>query len=184
MIGKRAALAAHSKRKLVGRNGMANRRPNFAATMHGWQGIHRHLHNAGDFRPAAFAFDGVFDRHLLHTKVFANQWGEGSHGTAFSTAEDSAECRGLLIIGALINVGCERPITLSHGTRSMADYGNVKSVERYRVVFAFVDVEDERNIAHALAGPRRQRRARRDETRAHHVAIAVFEVIARQLPLL
>jgi hypothetical protein len=66
----------------------------------------------------------------------------------------------------------------------MANHGDIKSIQRYLAVHALVDVEDERDIAYALARQRRQRRARRDEAWAHHVAITVLEIIARQMPLL
>src|SRR6266568_9586494 len=103
------------------------------------------MHDAGDFGRAAFARDGVFDPHFLHTEMIANQRRERRHGAAL---------------------------------------GNVEPVQRYLAVAALVDVEDERNVAYALARSRRHRRARRDEAWAHHAAVAVLEIIARQLPLL
>src|SRR4051812_18275290 len=39
---------------------------------------------------------------------------EGRHWATFGTAEDGSERLGLLLIGALINVGCKRPVALSH----------------------------------------------------------------------
>jgi hypothetical protein len=47
-----------------------------------------------------------------------------------------------------------------------------------------VSVEDERNVAYALARPSCQGRARRDKEWAHDVAFAVLEIIARQAPFL
>ena len=116
--------------------------------------------------------------------MFADQRGEGRHGATLGTAENRAERCGLLFIGALIDIGCKRPVALSHGARRMANDCNVEPVQRYLVVAALVDVEDERNVAYALARPRRQRRAGRDKAWAHHVAVAVLEIIARQVPLL
>src|SRR5713226_3215473 len=116
--------------------------------------------------------------------MIADQRREGRHGATLGTAEDGAERRGLLFIGALIDIGCKRPVALSHGARRMTNHGNVEPVQRYLAVAALVDVEDERNVAYALARSRRQRRASRDEAWAHHVAVAVLEIIARQLPLL
>src|SRR5476651_2050181 len=59
VVGKGAALDAHSKCELI-RDRMTNRRPDLAAAMHGRQRLHRHMHDAGDFRRAALASDGVF----------------------------------------------------------------------------------------------------------------------------
>ena len=184
VVGKGAALAAHSKRELVRRDRMANRRPNLAAAMHGRQGLYGHMHDAGNFRRAALAADGVFDRHFLHAEMFADQRRKGRHGTTLGAAEDRAERCGLLFIGALIDIGCKRPVAVSHGARRMANDCNVEPIQRYLAVVALVDVEDERNVTYALARPRRQRRAGRDEAWAHHVAVTVLEIIARQVPLL
>src|SRR5713226_8671256 len=63
----------------------------------------------------------------------------------------SAERRGLLFIGALIDIGGKRPVALSHGARRMTNHSNVEPIQRYRAVAALVDVEDERNVAYALA---------------------------------
>ena len=163
---------------------MANRRPNLAAAMHGRQGLHRHMHDAGNFRRAALARDGVFDRHFLHAEMFADQRRKGRHRTTLGTAEDRAERCGLLFIGALIDIGCKRPVAVSHGARRMANDCNIEPVQRYFAVVALVDVEDERNITYALARPRRQRRAGRNEARAHDIAVAVLKIIARQVPFL
>src|ERR1019366_4988804 len=133
---------------------------------------------------AALAGDGVFDSRFLHAEMLANQRRKGRDRTAFGTAEDSAERRGLLFIGALIDIGCKCPVAFSHGARRMANHGDVETVQRYLAVHALVDVEDERDITYALARQRRQRRAGRDEAWAHHIAIAVIEIIARQMPLL
>src|SRR6266481_3625120 len=116
--------------------------------------------------------------------MLADQRREGRHGATLGTAEDGAERRGLLFVSALIDIGCKRPVALSHGARRMTNHGNVEPIQRYLAVAALVDVEDERNVAYALARSRRQRRASRDEAWAHHVAVAVLEIIARQLPLL
>ncbi len=152
--------------------------------MHGRQRLNRHVHDAGDFRRAALAGDGVFDRRFLHAEMLADQRRKGRHGAALSTAEDSAERCGLFVVGALIDIGRKRPVAVSHGARRMANHGDIEPVQRYLSVHALVDVEDERNVADALARPRRQRRAGRDEAWAHHVAITVLEIIARQMPLL
>ena len=138
------------------------------------------MHDAGDFRRAAFARDGVFDRHFLHAEMIADQRREGRHGATLGTAENGAERCRLLFIGALVDIGRKRPVALPHGARRMADHGNVEPVQRDLVVAALVDVEDERNVAYALARPRRQRRAGRDKAWAHDVAVAVLEIIARQ----
>src|SRR5258708_10838830 len=114
--------------------------------------------------------------------MLADQRREGRHGATLGTAEDGAERRGLLFVSALIDIGCKRPVALSHGARRMTNHGNVEPIQRYLAVAALVDVEDERNVAYALARSRRQRRASRDEAWAHHVA--VLEIVARQLPLL
>ena len=99
-------------------------------------------------------------------------------GPPSRAAEDGAERRGLLVVGALVDVGSQRPVALSHEARRVADHGNVEPVQRHVAVAALIDVEDERNVAHALARPRRERRAGRDEARAHDVAIAVLEIVA------
>ena len=150
VVGKGATLDAHTKRELI-RDRMTNRRPNLAAAMHGRQRLHRHMHDAGDFRRAALASDGVFDRRFLHAKMLADQRRKGRDRTALGTAEDSAERRGLLFIGALIDVGCKRPVAFSHSARRIANHGDVESIQRYLAVHALVDVEDERDIAYALA---------------------------------
>ena len=71
--------------------------------------LHRHMHDAGDFRRAALAGDGIFNRRFLHAEMLADQRRKGRDRTALGTAEDSAERRGLLFIGALIDVGCVTP---------------------------------------------------------------------------
>src|SRR3954452_5776316 len=142
------------------------------------------MHDARDFRRAALAGDGIFNFCFLYAEMLTDQRCEGRHGTSLRAAENGAERRGLLFIGTLIDIGCKRPVTLSHDARRMANHGNVQPVERYLAVAALVDMEDERNVAYALARPRCHRRAGRDEAWAHHVAIAVLEIIARQMPLL
>src|SRR6266853_5592882 len=110
--------------------------------------------------------------------MLADQRREGRHGATLGTAEDGAERRGLLFVSALIDIGCKRPVALSHGARRMANHGNVEPIQRYLVVNALVDVEDKRSIAHALTWSRCQRSAGRDKTWANHITVAILEIIA------
>src|SRR5215207_6003602 len=80
VVGEGAALGADSERELVRRDRMARRRPNLAAAMHRRQGLDRHLHDAGDFRRAAFTRDGVFDRHFLHAEMIATKGAKAAMG--------------------------------------------------------------------------------------------------------
>ena len=112
----------------------------------------------------------------------ADQRREGRHGPALGTAEDGAERRGLPVVRALVDIGGERPIAVRHGARRMRGHGDVEAVQRHLAVAALIDVEDQRHVAGALARPRGQRRAGRDEAGADHVAVAVLEIVAGQSP--
>ena len=117
-------------------------------------------------------------------EIVAPQGCEGRHGAALGAAEDRAQRRRLQVVGALVDVGGEGPVAVSHRARRENDHGNVEPVESHVVVAALIDVEDKRHVARALARPSRERRAGRDEARAHHVAVAVLEIVTGQLPLL
>src|SRR4029079_1023658 len=153
VVGKGTAFDANSERELVRGYWMAGRHPNLTAWMHGRQRLNRHVHDAGNFCRAAFSRDGVFDRHFLHAEMIADERREGRHGATLGTAKDGAERRSLLLIGALIDIGRQRPVAPSHDARRMADYGNVEPVQRYFAITALVDVEDERDVAHPLTRP-------------------------------
>jgi hypothetical protein len=151
--------------------------------MHGRQRLYRQMHDPGDLGRAVLAVDGVFDRHLLRSEILADQRSECRHGAARRPTEDGAQRRHLLVIGLLVDIGRQRPVALTHGARRMGDDGDVEAVQRYVLVLALVDVEDQGNVANPLAGSRRHRRAGRDQAWTDHVAIAVLEIVAGQLPL-
>src|SRR5688500_3703825 len=163
---------------------MAEPSPTLTTWMHGFERLHRHLQDARNLRRAVLPLDGVFDRHLLHSEMISDQWGEGCHRTAFGTAENGTKSSSLVLIGTVVDVGCERPVTLRHGGRSMGDHGNVEPVERHLAIAALLDGEGERDVANALARPRRQRRAGRDKARAQDIATAVLKVIPGEAPFL
>src|SRR6516225_11054163 len=73
VVGKRAAAAAHSQRDPVRCDGVAERRPDLAARMHGWYGLHGHLHDAGYFHRPALPLNRIADRHLLDTELGCDQ---------------------------------------------------------------------------------------------------------------
>src|SRR5437764_13959011 len=48
------------------------------------------------------------------------------------------------------SIGTERPVAVRHGTRPMADQGNVEPVERHLTIDTVVDVEDHSDITHSI----------------------------------
>src|SRR5262249_6319944 len=93
-----------------------------------------------------------------------------------------AKRRRLLLVGPLVDVGGKLPLARSHRTWRVGNHRDVKPVERHLVIGAFIDVEDERDVADTLSWPRRQRCRRRDKARTDHIAVAVLEIVTGQLP--
>jgi hypothetical protein len=60
----------------------------------------------------------------------------------------------------------------------MPDHGDIKPIDRKLAVAALVDVEDQSHVAYALARTRCQRCGGRHKARAHHIAVAILEIIA------
>src|SRR5262249_15531483 len=97
VIGKRAAAAAHRQRDPIRCDGVAERRPDLAARMHGRNRLHGHLHDVGYFHRPALPLDGIADWHLLDAELGCDQRGKSRHWSALSAGEDGAKRGGLPI---------------------------------------------------------------------------------------
>src|SRR5262249_54583916 len=97
--------------------------------------------------------------------------------------EDRTQRFGLLVVGALIDVGGDRPVSVGHSPGRMDCEHHVQTVERGVAIPASVDVDDQRHVAYALGRSRGQRRGRRYEAGTYDAATAVLEIVAREMPL-
>jgi hypothetical protein len=76
------------------------------------------------------------------------------HGVSFSRSTS------LLIVGALIDVGGHRPVSVCHDARCVEDNQGIELIEHDIAIAATVDVEDQRHVAKALGRSRGQRGGR------------------------
>ena len=60
---------------------------------------------------------------------------------------------------------------------------DIEAVERGAVITPAFDVKDQHHVAHSLGGSGGERRGLRDQAWTYNVAITVFEIIAREMPL-
>src|ERR1700730_1079132 len=115
VIAERIHGRAYGERQLVGAHRMAGVCPYLAARMRRRQWINRQVQNTRDFRRTLLAVDAISDRDLLHSEVLADQRRERRHGPAGSAGKDRAQRLGLLVVGALIDIGGHRPVSSAIG---------------------------------------------------------------------
>src|SRR5262245_39269459 len=120
----------------------------------------------------------IRDRHLAHSKGLADKWCEMRHRAPGCSGKNCAQRFGLLVVGALIDVGGDRPVSLRHGAGRMNGEDYIQSVKRRGVITPAVDVEYQNHVAFALGRSRREGRALRDEAWTHDTTIAVLEIIS------
>jgi hypothetical protein len=156
MIAERIARRPDCQHHLVGAHRMANVRPYFPARMQGRQRIDGHVQDTRDFRGPRLAIDPECDGDLAHPQVLADQRSERGHRTTGGAGEDRREGLGLLIVGALIDVGGQRPSSVSHDPGGVEDDENIESIERDVAIAATFDVEDQRHVTKALGRSRGQ----------------------------
>src|ERR1700730_9514081 len=127
VIAERIPGRAYGERQLVGAHRMAGVCPYLAARMRRRQWINRQVQNARDFRRTLLAVDAISDRDLLHSEVLADQRRERRHGPAGSAGKDRAQRLGLLVVGALIDIGAPRPVPVCHGPGLMAGGSHIRA---------------------------------------------------------
>ncbi len=72
--------------------------------------------------------------------------------------EDRAERLGLFIVSAFIDVSADRPVAFGHWPGGMDHERHVEAVKRHAAIAASLDMEEQRQVTHALGWSRGQRR--------------------------
>src|SRR6185437_10331608 len=118
------------------------------------------MQNPRDLRGSPLAVDAESDGDLAYPQVLADQRRERGHGTTDGATEDRSQGLGLLVVGALIDVGGQRPISVCHDPRCVEDDQGIESIERYVAIATALDVENERHVTKALGRSGGQRGGR------------------------
>ena len=158
MIAERASWRPYGECYFLGADGIAGTNPYLPTRMHGWQRINRHVQDVWDFRRPLLAFDLIGDRHLFRSEILADEWCEGRYRPASGAGEDRAERVGLFIISAFIDVSADQPIAFRHWAGGMDHERHVEAVKRHAAIAASLDMEEQRQVTHALGWSRGQRR--------------------------
>src|SRR6476646_3132556 len=131
----------------------------------------------GDPPGVAVRLEG--DRHELHAELLTDQAGQHRRRAALGAGEDAAEGLPLGVVRPFVHVERRPPATLDHHLRGVDHQDDAKVVEPDPVRLALRDVHGKRQDASRVV--RRPLQRGRD-ARTEHLAVAVLEVLAGQLP--
>src|SRR5689334_17785335 len=111
MTSERVPGCSYGESQLIGADGMPNVGPYLAARMRRRDRINAHVQGARNFRRPLFAVDPIRDRDFGRTQILADQRREVRNWASGCSGKDRAQRLRLFVIGPLINVGGDGPVS-------------------------------------------------------------------------
>src|SRR5215831_13409062 len=120
---------------------MGVQRPDLVVGVPAWERMDRRMQDALNLDGAAFALDAIGDRDGFRIENGRDEWCKKSHWAANRTTEDGLKGLTLLLVGLLIEVQRDRPVSFAHDAWCTSKLGHIQAIKRDITVAATRDVE-------------------------------------------